>query len=82
MRSQQTVDSEPASDSAPISPPADLSAESKLVYLYLHTADGCNVDELQANLGLKKLSLFPVLRSLTERGLVRRDGSAYLPQSS
>lgn len=62
--------------------PAELSAESKLVYLYLHTTDGCHVDELQDRLGLKKISLYPVLESLTERGLVRRDGMTYLPQSS
>lgn len=62
--------------------PSELSAESKLVYLYLHTTDGCHVDELQADLGLKKISLYPVLDSLTDRGLVRRDGMTYSPQSS
>ena len=75
---QETTEPEPF----PSALPAELSAKSKLVYVYLHTADGCHVDELQENLGLKKISLYPVLKSLTERGLVRRDGMTYLLQSS
>ena len=80
MSTQQTA--EPESDALPSTFPAELSAKSKLVYFYLHTADGCHVDELQENLGLKKISLYPVLESLTERELVSRDGMTYLPQSA
>lgn len=72
----------PGRESRPPALPAELSAKSKLVYFYLHTVDGCHVDELQDGLGLKQISLYPVLESLTERELVRRDGMVYLPQSA
>lgn len=60
--------------------PSDLEAvRSKLVYLYLDTAGGATVDELQNDLGMRKLSLFPVLFDLTERDLVEKNGTEYRP---
>lgn len=60
--------------------PDDLaSPRAKLVYLYLATTDGGTVGEIQASLGLPKLTLFSVLDALTGRGLVERRGDAYVP---
>lgn len=58
------------------------AAESKLVYVFLAASDGATVEELNAALDISKISLFPVLRTLTERGVVDRDGSAYVPRAS
>jgi len=58
--------------------PADLDApRTKLVYLTLHAADEATVDELHARLGEPRLSLYPVLSDLRERGLVVNDGDEY-----
>lgn len=46
------------------------TAEAELVYLYLRTTDAPTVDELHHRLGMGKLSLFPVLDTLRERGLI------------
>jgi len=67
---------DPPSSSASGTPsvPDDLSApETKLVYLYLQTSDAPTVDELYRHLDLPKLSLFPVLDTLSERGLIDRE---------
>jgi predicted transcriptional regulator len=59
--------------------PTDLEAsESKLVYLFLATADGATVEDLHEALDIKRISLLPVLDTLDERGLVDRDGDAYV----
>jgi DNA-binding HxlR family transcriptional regulator len=50
------------------------TAESKLVVLYLVRAGGATVDELKRALGMQLLTLFGVLRTLRDRGIVgRRD---------
>lgn len=74
--------SQQRSSVGPSLPQTLTSAESKLVYLYLQTEGESTVDDLQQHLGLKKISIYPVLQQLDERGLVRRDGQTYLPQSS
>ena len=51
--------------------PDDLTAaDSKLVYLFVAVSDGVTVDDLQTALDMKKISLFPVLDTLSERGLI------------
>ncbi|MFB6108805.1 MAG: TrmB family transcriptional regulator [Haloplanus sp.] len=63
--------------------PEDLnSPESKLVYLFLTASGGATVDDLHESLGIRKISLFPVLDTLTERDHVARDGNTYLPSAS
>jgi len=57
-------------------------AESKLVYVFLAASEGATVEELNDALDISKIALFPVLRTLTERGVVARDGSAYVPSAS
>lgn len=50
------------------------SPRSKLVYLYLRS-NSASLDDLQADLGIGKLTLYSVLRSLRESGFVEeRDG--------
>jgi len=63
--------------------PNDLtSAESKLVYLFLTASDGATMEELHDALDIRKISLFPVLRTLTERNVVIREGSTYVPSAA
>lgn len=63
--------------------PNDLvSAETKLVYLYLATRNGATVEDLHESLGMKKLALYPVLGSLLERNLIDRDGQTFLPMAA
>jgi DNA-binding MarR family transcriptional regulator len=63
--------------------PKDLSApESKLVYMAVAVAEGATVDDLQASLDLNKITLFPVLDTLAERGLIDREGSEYVTAAS
>lgn len=53
------------------------STGSKLVYLYLQTAGGATIEELQASLNMKQLALFPVLNTLASEDLVTREGESY-----
>ncbi|MGM0605908.1 MAG: helix-turn-helix domain-containing protein [Halobacteriota archaeon] len=58
--------------------PAELcSARAKLVYLYLSTQGQATVSELQQGLAMRKLTLYGILRTLEERGLVTRDAERY-----
>mgnify|MGYP002760564146 CR=1 FL=1 len=59
--------------------PDDLTAaDSKLVYLFVAVSDGATVDDLQTALDIKKISLFPVLDALSERGLIERVEDEYV----
>ncbi|UPW00443.1 TrmB family transcriptional regulator [Halorussus gelatinilyticus] len=55
--------------------PTELeSPRAKLVYLFLQTREA-SIDELQTGLGVKKITLYSILRTLRERELVeKRDG--------
>jgi predicted transcriptional regulator len=69
----------PTTRSTDVDVPDDLrSAESKLVYLFLTASGGATIDELQSALGLRKISLFPVLDGLSNREYVARDGAQYV----
>lgn len=58
--------------------PAALdSSNSKLVYLYLATAEKASITDLQSTLQMKQLPLFPVPRTLVDNGLVERDGETF-----
>jgi hypothetical protein len=56
------------------------TADAKLVYLYLHTNKNATIDELQADLGMKKITLYPLLRTLTATDHVERAGTLYVCQ--
>jgi len=71
------------SDRIAIDVPEGLTAaESKLVYVFLAASDGATIDELTDALEISKISLFPVLRTLIERDMITRDGSAYVPRAA
>lgn len=53
------------------------STASKLVYLYLDVAGECTVSDLQSSLDMQKISLYPLLKSLSKKDLVVRDGETY-----
>ncbi|SFG36098.1 hypothetical protein SAMN04488063_1800 [Halopelagius inordinatus] len=58
--------------------PADLeSPRAKLVYLYLSTQGDASITDLQNGLEMKKLSLYSILGTLRERGLVDQDAERY-----
>lgn len=50
---------------------------SKLVYLFLHTAEEATSSDLQSALEMKQLALSPVLEALEGKGLIERDGEAF-----
>jgi DNA-binding IclR family transcriptional regulator len=60
-------------------PDAVESANAKLVYLYLATHDDATLSELQEGLGLTKLTLYSVLGTLREGGVVAREAGRYVP---
>ena len=58
--------------------PTELgSPQSKLVYLYLDVVGAATADELTDVLAMKKLSILTVLRSLSNEGLVEKDGERF-----
>jgi len=67
-----------AQASAPALPPEIQSPRAKLVYLYLTTNDGATVSEMCDSLGMKKISLYSVLKCLRTQDLVERDEEAYI----
>lgn len=70
-------------DQSSINVPETLqSAESKLVYVFLAASGGATVEELHEALHLRKITLFPVLDTLTERDVVGREGARYVPSAS
>lgn len=55
------------------------SPRAKLVYLYLQVAGASTVDDVQETLDVPKLTLLSVLDALAGRGLIERDGDAFVP---
>lgn len=65
----------------PTTPASELPTElesprAKLVYLYLLTGDA-SIDDLQADLGVEKITLYSILRTLRERDLVEKQDGAF-----
>lgn len=58
-------------------PTAVESPRGKLVYLSL-TQGSATVEELHTRLGVPRITLYSVLKTLQSRGLVDREGSAYV----
>lgn len=57
--------------------PTELdSPRAKLVYLYLR-ADDATIDDLQADLGVQKITLYSILRTLRRRELVEKRGERF-----
>lgn len=53
---------------------------ARLVYLYLRIEGKATIDEMQRALGMRKLSSYSPLQTLTTTDLVERAGAAYVRQ--
>lgn len=62
---------------APALPPELQSPRAKLVYLYLTTNGDATVSEMGDSLGMKKLSLYSILKTLRKEGMIDCDGDTY-----
>ncbi|WP_238477221.1 TrmB family transcriptional regulator [Natranaeroarchaeum sulfidigenes] len=59
------------------------SAQAKLVYLCLRQFEnGATVDQIQSQVGITKLALHSLLRSLSGKGYVRCEDGCYYPVRS
>lgn len=59
--------------------PTDVeSPRGKLVYLSLTNRESATVEELHTELGVPRITLYSVLKTLQSRGLVDRDGDCYV----
>lgn len=56
------------------------TADAKLVYLFLRIENKATIDELHAALGMKKITLYPLLRTLTATDHVDRTEDQYVCQ--
>lgn len=64
-----------------ITVPDDLtSPQAKLVYLSLLVMEEATATELQQLLGLSKLTLLPILKSLSAEGHIERTEGRYVSQ--
>jgi predicted transcriptional regulator len=64
-------------DADAVVPPGIDAESSKLVYLCLDEMDGATVTELTETLDMKKLSLYSILGTLADEGLVERRDETY-----
>lgn len=55
------------------------SAEAKLIYLYICQSGSCTAEEVAESLRLTKLSAFPHLRRLANRGFLDKEAGQYFP---
>ncbi|MDS0294772.1 TrmB family transcriptional regulator [Halogeometricum luteum] len=78
---QGTVQPRPAagadSESVPTVPAELESPRAKLVYLFLSVRGESSVTDLQNGLEMKKISLYSILGTLSDRGLVHQDAERY-----
>ncbi|WP_050032533.1 MULTISPECIES: TrmB family transcriptional regulator [Halorubrum] len=71
------LETQTARTAAPALPPELQSPRAKLVYLYLTTNGDATVSEMGDSLGMKKLSLYSILKTLRKEGMVDCDGDTY-----
>lgn len=55
---------------------------SKLIYLYLKIENEATINELHAALGMKKITLYSLLQTLTATDLVNQEGAIYTPNGA
>lgn len=58
------------------------TADAKLAYLYLRTKQSATIDELHTALGMKKITLYPLLRTLTATDHVDLIENQYICQQA
>lgn len=66
-----------AGAATPSLPPELQSPRAKLVYLYLTTNDGASVADMAESLGMKKISLYSILKTLRKEGLIEGTDDRY-----
>ncbi|KDS90674.1 TrmB family transcriptional regulator [Halorubrum saccharovorum] len=71
------LETQTARTAAPALPPELQSPRAKLVYLYLTTNGDATVSEMGDSLGMKKLSLYSILKTLRKEGMVDCEGDTY-----
>ncbi|MFC6889087.1 TrmB family transcriptional regulator [Halorubrum trueperi] len=71
------IETETARAAGPALPPELQSPRAKLVYLYLTTNGDATVSEMGDSLGMKKLSLYSILKTLRKEGMIDCDGDTY-----
>jgi DNA-binding MarR family transcriptional regulator len=71
------VDHPAASLHTPELPTEISSPRGKLVYLYLHCYGESTLQQLEARLQMKKISLFAVCGKLEDAGVIGRRGDRY-----
>jgi len=71
------LETETAHTAAPALPPELQSPRAKLVYLYLTTNGSATVSDMCDSLGMKKMSLYSILKTLRKQDMIARDGDAY-----
>jgi predicted transcriptional regulator len=54
------------------------SSGAKLVHFYVDKTEGATIEELQAALDMKKVTLYSLLQTLTDHGLVEKTGDTYV----
>lgn len=75
---EQNSTETPTTTFADFTVPASLeSTGTKLVYLYLDATNGADICNLRESLGMKTITLYPILQSLEKQGFVERDGDEY-----
>jgi hypothetical protein len=73
----QTDDSD-GPQSREIVPDVVETPRAKLVYHYVRAADGASADRICQALEMPRLSVLPVLSTLTRRGVLEDDGEEYV----
>lgn len=71
------IETETGRESAMTLPPELQSPRAKLVYLYLRTNERATVGEMATSLGMKKISLYSILKTLRKREFVQQRGEEY-----
>ena len=61
----------------PALPPELQSPRAKLVYLYLTTNGSATVSEMCESLGMKKISLYGILKTLRKEGMIDHTDETY-----
>lgn len=75
---EQSTETPTAPSLADFALPSNLeSTGTKLVFLYLDATNGGDIADLRASLGMKTITLYPILQTLETNGLVERDGDEY-----
>ncbi len=71
------IETDAGTGSALSLPPELQSPRAKLVYLYLTTNRRATVGEMAESLGMKKISLYGILKTLRNEEFIQQQGEEY-----